>query len=209
MPLSENRSAGTQSSYVSVVDNGQQQALHVREYAAALFQVFGNLDPCPARIFKIPFLGVEPSVLPEAATTLLLQPSVKISAAHDRVICALAQQFQLRYCPQVPNLALILLHAHTEAETFAVIRQLIAKSRTPGTDYAVAVGAHGASGGDTSGLPWLQLSQSSERSFVRVFRTLVKALIPALHVKMEGWGSAMKSILASVFRGFFTGRWSA
>jgi hypothetical protein len=34
-------------------------------YRAALHEVFGASTPAPARLFRIPFLGVEPSVLPE------------------------------------------------------------------------------------------------------------------------------------------------
>jgi len=39
---------------------------------------------------QIPFLGVAPTVLPESALGLLSQPSVEMSAAHDRVVCVLA-----------------------------------------------------------------------------------------------------------------------
>ena len=52
---------------------------------------------------------------------LLTQPSIAESAAHDRVISTLAQLHGLRYCPQVPNLALIMLSYLSEAEVFTAM----------------------------------------------------------------------------------------
>ena len=113
-------------------------------YQHALREVFGNVG-VPKRCFRLPFLGVEPSVLPEGkhskllaptcirdctvplalsvadATVLLTQPSIAESAAHDRVISTLAQLHGLRYCPQVPNLALIMLSYLSEAEVFTAM----------------------------------------------------------------------------------------
>jgi hypothetical protein len=58
------------------------------------------------------------------ATVLLTQPSIAESAAHDRVISTLAQLHSLRYCPQVPNLALIMLSYLSEAEVFTAMVRL-------------------------------------------------------------------------------------
>ena len=80
------------------------------QYDAVCARVYGICAPRPARLFRVPFLGGEPAVIPEEAMPLLWQPSVVISSAHDRVVSALAQAASpLEYAPQVNTLVLILL----------------------------------------------------------------------------------------------------
>ena len=58
-----------------------------------------------------------------------MQPSIAASAAHDRLIAVLAQLHSLRYCPQVPALALILLGALSEPEAFGAMQALLRAQR--------------------------------------------------------------------------------
>jgi Rab-GTPase-TBC domain len=153
-------------------------------FRAALREVFGNLDPLPGKIFRLAFLGVEPAILPEEATVLLSQPSIAVSAAHDRVISVLAQLHSLRYCPQVPNLALILLSYLSESDTFAAMESLLSHNKS---------------------IPMLLLSKREETAFIKTFRTLVKSYYPQLSAHLESLGGPVRAIYASWFRGFFTG----
>lgn len=70
------------------------------------------------------------------ATVLLTQPSIAESAAHDRVISTLAQLHGLRYCPQVPNLALIMLSYLSEAEVFTAMVRRACMRGCAGADAA-------------------------------------------------------------------------
>ena len=101
-------------------------------YARICASVYGVLQPRPSRLFRIPFLGVEPAVLPEEAIPLLVQPSVAVSSAHDRVVAALAQACApLDYAPQVPALSLVLLQQlrWSEARTFCTVMALARRSQ--------------------------------------------------------------------------------
>ena len=160
-------------------------------YRAALHEVFGANVPVPSRLFRIPFLGVEPAVLPAEATALLAQPSIAASAAHDRLIAVLAQLHALRYAPQVPALALALLRALPEAEAFAALQALLRAQ-------ASAARADGA-------LPALLLSRREEHAFIKTFRTLVKSYHPRLSAHLEALGAPVRAVYASWFRGFFAG----
>ena len=102
-------------------------------YSSLCVRLFGALSPRPSRLFRIPFLGVEPAMVPEEAVPLLVQPSVRTSSAHDRVVCALAQACSpLAYAPQVSSLTLILLQqlAWSEARAFLAMAALVRQSQT-------------------------------------------------------------------------------
>lgn len=172
------------SSATAAEDQARAWEQQEHYYRASLREVFGNLDPLPSKIFRIPFLGVEPAVLPEEATVLLAQPSIAVSAAHDRIICVLAQLHSLRYCPQVPNLALILLGFLSESETFSAMEALLRRNKE---------------------MPMLLLSKRDETAFIKTFRTLVKSYYPQLSAHLEALGAPVRAIFASWFRGFFTG----
>ena len=79
--------------------------------------------------WQVPFLGVEPMALPPSATELMHQPSISLSAAHDRVVCVLAQLYGLRYCPMLSNLGLLLLRHLSESLTFSVLETLLKDNR--------------------------------------------------------------------------------
>jgi hypothetical protein len=72
--------------------------------------------PCPSRVFAIPFFGTEPSALPQVAhdAGLVVQPPVSVSAAHDRLVAALASRRRVAWAPQVPTFALLLLLLHRD-----------------------------------------------------------------------------------------------
>jgi hypothetical protein len=67
--------------------------------------------------------------LPPSATELMHQPSISLSAAHDRVVCVLAQLHGLRYCPMLSNLGLLLLRHLSESATFSVLEALLKDNR--------------------------------------------------------------------------------
>jgi hypothetical protein len=98
----------------------------------------------------VPFLGVEPIALPPSATELMHQPSISLSAAHDRVVCVLAQLHGLRYCPMLSNLGLLLLRHLTEVQTFAVLETLLQDGREE----------------------WFQKSWEDEIAFVNSFQVI-------------------------------------
>jgi hypothetical protein len=184
MALATNTDAAGSGFSSPLASTASSQMAREHYYRAALREVFGNLDPLPSKIFRIPFLGVEPAVLPEEATVLLSQPSIAVSAAHDRIICVLAQLHSLRYCPQVPNLALILLGYLSESETFSAMEHLLRHNREQ---------------------PMLLLSKRDETAFIKTFRTLVKSYYPQLSAHLEALGAPVRAIYSSWFRGFFTG----
>ncbi|RYG40336.1 hypothetical protein EON68_04360, partial [archaeon] len=108
-----------------------------------------------------------------------------VSAAHDRVIAVLAQLHSLRYCPQVPNLALLLLHVMGEAEAFTALEALLRHNQST---------------------RMLMLSRKEEAAFVKTFRMLIKNYFPRLSAHLESLsGSAVRTMLTSWFRGFFMG----
>lgn len=159
-------------------------------YGRACAAVFGVLTPRPARLFRIPFLGVEPAVLPEEAIPLLVQPSVSVSSAHDRVVAALAQACApLTYAPQVPALSLILLQQlrWTEARTFAVVLALTRRAQI--SLAAILRGGGAADGGGELGgadaVPTLALSREVEVAFVKTFRTILKGVAAPLSAHLE------------------------
>ena len=194
-------------------------------YARACACTFGVLHPRPPRLFRIPFLGVEPSVLPEEAIPLLVQPSVAVSSAHDRVVAALAQACApLEYAPQVPSLSLILLHQlrWSEARTFCAVRALTRQSQAALAALLARpapASAAGESVGD--GVPALALSRGAETAFVRAFRTILKSASAPLSAHCEarppqpavareaGAPAAtqrtVKSLVCDMFAGCFSG----
>lgn len=157
-------------------------------YGRACAAVFGVLTPRPARLFRIPFLGVEPAVLPEEAIPLLVQPSVSVSSAHDRVVAALAQACApLTYAPQVPALSLILLQQlrWTESRTFAVVLALTRRAQI--SLAAILRGGPSLDGGgaQTDAVPTLALSREVEVAFVKAFRTILKGVAAPLSAHLE------------------------
>ena len=94
-------------------------------YAAALAAVFGSLSPCPPRLFRVPFLGVEHEARAVRTTTAAL-------AAHDRLMCVLAQLHSLRHAPQVHMLATLLLGCLREDEAHAALDALLRGSAASG-----------------------------------------------------------------------------
>ena len=157
-------------------------------YGRACAAVFGVLTPRPARLFRIPFLGVEPAVLPEEAIPLLVQPSVSVSSAHDRVVAALAQACApLTYAPQVPALSLILLQQlrWTEARTFAVVLALTRRAQISLAAILRGGGTADGESGDADAVPTLALSREVEVAFVKTFRTILKGVAAPLSAHLE------------------------
>ena len=150
-------------------------------YEASLQSVFGSLVPAPRRLFSVPFLGVEPHVIPAGAAALLSQPTEAASGAHDRLVCVCTQLRGLQFAPQVPALALLLLTELTEWETAAALEALLGGRGS----------AHGA---------MLMQSRRHEAAFVRMFRTLVKSYFPQLSAHVERLGAPVRAIFASWFR---------
>ncbi len=128
-----------------------------------------------------------------------MQPSIAASAAHDRLIAVLAQLHSLRYCPQVPALALILLSALSEPEAFGAMQALLRAQRDVSRPRDAVAAA------DLQHLPTLLLTRREEHAFIKTFRTLVKSYHPQLSAHLEALGAPVRAVYASWFRGFFTG----
>jgi hypothetical protein len=174
-------------------------------YDRVCVSIYGVVQPRPARLFRIPFLGVEPAVLPEEAIPLLVQPSVAVSSAHDRVVAALAQACApLDYAPQLPTLCLILLQQLRwgEARTFCTVLDLTRRSQSALANLLASpppvsegIGSSSGRGGglnsssllaDVPGVvPPLVLSRDAEVAFVRAFRTILKGVSASLSSHLE------------------------
>eukprot|EP01138_Halocafeteria_seosinensis_P011680 gb/GECG01011936.1/.p1 GENE.gb/GECG01011936.1/~~gb/GECG01011936.1/.p1 ORF type:complete len:805 (+),score=102.19 gb/GECG01011936.1/:1-2415(+) len=163
------------------------QANNLVFYLQPALQVFGNANPLPKKLFKVPFLGVEPQSVPEPALYLLQQPSVALSAAHDRVVSVLAQLESLTYCPMVPNLALILLHYLNEAEAFIVLENLVHCGRTKTMFF---------------------VNRADEDAFLYAFLQIVKSRVSKIYdhiMYLLQRGEDVKPIFRSWFQNFFSG----
>lgn len=156
------------------------------EYVADCKKVFGILCSKPDRLFHIPFLGVEPAILPQEAISLLVQPTVAVSAAHDRVVALLAQVCNLNYAPQVPAIALILLQQSgwNEVQTYVVLRRLIESSREKTQQLLESSESDGATF-TALHAPLFILSRGMEAASVRAVRTIIKGVFPALSTHLE------------------------
>ena len=150
-------------------------------YEAACLSVFGTVDPVPAKLFNVPFLGVAPQVVPAVAAGLFSQPSVACGAAVDRLVCVISQLRGLQFAPQVPALASLLLTELPEWEAAAALEALL-----------------------RSGSMIMQ-SRRHEAAFLRMFRTLIKSYFPRLSAHVERLGAPVRRIFASWFRNMFAG----
>lgn len=152
-------------------------------YLAALEKVFGAGNIKPSKVYRVPFLGVEPMALPPSATELMHQPSISLSAAHDRVVCVLAQLYGLRYCPMLSNLGLLLLRHLSESLTFSVLETLLKDNREE----------------------WFQKTWEDEVAFVNTFQDVLESRHPKLATHLESLGGGTFSFYGSWFRSFFVG----
>ncbi len=121
--------------------------------------------------------------LPPSATELMHQPSISLSAAHDRVVCVLAQLYGLRYCPMLSNLGLLLLRHLSESLTFSVLETLLKDNREE----------------------WFQKTWEDEVAFVNTFQDVLESRHPKLATHLESLGGGTFSFYGSWFRSFFVG----
>ena len=191
------------------------------DYMYIAAKVFGSAHPLPSKVYsvselksrivitsivellaemQVPFLGVAPYYVPESCIHLLRQPDFAMSAAHDRVVCCLAQTLGLRYCPMVPNLAFILLEYLNEAETYAVVKSLY-RSGGAGSSAALAASpAAAAAGGGVAAGRGAQASGTSSGSLQMFFTTREQEYAFALAFLVRGLSAPTQPLYAQAAR---------
>ena len=111
------------------------------------------------------------------------QPSIAMSASHDRIVSTLAQLHGLRYCPMLSNLGLLLLRHLTESQTFAVLEKLLSDSRER----------------------WFMRAWEDEVAFVNMFMDVLGSRYNRLASHLEAVGGGLFGMYGSWFRAFFVG----